>query len=188
MLTWGTISRDIGVGLRTPGSWDEPLGKRDLFGRRMVSFFSDVKRIKKLEADLAESEKDVAKLRKIVHELLHAFVCRLLRSNEYKRSLPEPFSLAWTVRWLAGLKVDHSEESMEAIMKETTDLDAKALTKFRSLLDGLFVKRYPYVDKVVNVFRHSPGDLMNILYDEIPPTPDQGPITPVKVCDSKLVL
>ncbi|GKB29466.1 hypothetical protein Tco_0868867 [Tanacetum coccineum] len=102
--------------------------------------------------------------------------------------MAEPFSLAWTAGCLAELKVDRSEESVEVIMKETTNLDAETLIKFRSLHDDLFIKRYPFVDKVVNAFRHSPSDLMNILSDETLPTQGQGPRTPVKVCELKLVL
>ncbi|GJT13453.1 hypothetical protein Tco_0860495 [Tanacetum coccineum] len=70
-----------------------------------------VERIKKQEADLAESEQDATGLRNNRKDL--AF--------RYKRSLAEPSSLSHTAGWLDGLKMDRPEESSVVILQGAMD-------------------------------------------------------------------
>ncbi|GKC25035.1 hypothetical protein Tco_1027185 [Tanacetum coccineum] len=87
------------------------------FGEEQVS------RIKKLEVDLAELEKEAHQLRnekedfvvkcgqgemvrqRLIHEYLPTFVRRLLQGVEYKGSLEETFSLPSATRWIKGISI-----------------------------------------------------------------------------------
>ena len=48
--------------------------------------------------------------------------------------------------------------------------------KLFAAYDELFVKRYPFVEKVAQAYRQSSAELQNLLPDETPPTPGQGPL------------
>ncbi|GKC17456.1 hypothetical protein Tco_1014238 [Tanacetum coccineum] len=69
------------------------------FGEEQVS------RIKKLEVDLAESEKEAHQLRNEKED----FVVKCGQGVEYKGSLEETFSLPSATRWIKGISIGLSE-------------------------------------------------------------------------------
>nr|GEW43343.1 hypothetical protein [Tanacetum cinerariifolium] len=67
---------------------------------------------------------------------------RLHLSNDYKQSLVEVFNQAIITGWSDGIKVGRLEEDIKAI-------------------DDMFVKSYPYMEKLVESFQLPLGDLQN---------------------------
>ncbi|GJX46751.1 hypothetical protein Tco_0271941 [Tanacetum coccineum] len=62
-----------------------------------------------------------------------------------------------------------SKEDLLDLMSRMEDFDAYADKKMRVEYDKLFEKRYPFVERIFNGFRHSMADLLKI-YPEPPPS------------------
>ncbi|GJU86460.1 hypothetical protein Tco_1294006 [Tanacetum coccineum] len=125
-------------------------------------------RIKELEEALAEKPDAL--------NLLPSVVKRLLSSFEYKKSLSQPFNLAIAVRWLEGVKVDRTDEEVQAILATTDNYDPNYSATFHSSFEALFTKKYSYVQKLKEVYRLPLGDLQNIWPDSEGPTLGGGPL------------
>ena len=121
-------------------------------------------------------EGEVARHR-LIRDYFPTFVRRLLQSAEYKQSLSVPFNLAIDAGWVKGISEGKSSEEVQAILEAVPHVDAGAPEKLFSIYDELFVKRYPFVDKVSQAFRSSSAELQNLLPDETAPTPGQGPLS-----------
>ncbi|GJX97235.1 hypothetical protein Tco_0353033 [Tanacetum coccineum] len=87
-----------------------------------------------------------------IRQLLPTVVQQLLASEEYKKSLLEPFNQAIITGWSEGVLVDRTEEKAQAILTTADDYDPECHAKFKSAFDRLFVKSYPYVEKLVASF------------------------------------
>ncbi|GKA01947.1 hypothetical protein Tco_0674612 [Tanacetum coccineum] len=87
-----------------------------------------------------------------IRQLLPTVFQRLLTSEEYKKSLLEPFNQAIIIGWSEGVLVDRTEEKAQAILTTGDDYDSECHAKFKSAFDRLFVKSYPYVEKLVASF------------------------------------
>ncbi|GKE22217.1 hypothetical protein Tco_1433729 [Tanacetum coccineum] len=90
-------------------------------------------------------------------------------SHEYKQSLSKPFNLVIQVGWAKGLIEERSKEDLLYLMSRMEGFDAYADKKMRVEYDKLFEKRYPFVERISNGFRHSMADLLKI-YLEPPPS------------------
>lgn len=160
-----------------------------------VTNSQQAERIKDLEARLAASEKDRAQLAKekedfvvqcgegevarhrLIRDYFPTFVRRLLQSAEYKKSLSIPFNLAIDAGWVRGIKEGRSPEAAKAIFDAAPGIDVDAPEKLFPVYDELFVKRYPFVEKVSRSYRQTSAELQNLLPDETSPTPGQGPLS-----------
>ncbi|GKB87826.1 hypothetical protein Tco_0960098 [Tanacetum coccineum] len=91
--------------------------------------------------------------------LLPTFVQRLLSSDEYKKSFSDVFNQAIAAGWSEGMKAELSDEDAEAILATAGDYDPECKSTFMLAFDALFVKRYPYVEKLAESFRLLLGDL-----------------------------
>ncbi|GKF66410.1 hypothetical protein Tco_0192927, partial [Tanacetum coccineum] len=72
------------------------------------------------------------------------------------------FNQAIITGWSEGVEVERSDEDAEAILATAVDYDPKCKSTFMSAFDGLFVKSYPYVKKLVESFWLPLGDLQNM--------------------------
>ncbi|GKD37032.1 hypothetical protein Tco_1257239 [Tanacetum coccineum] len=125
---------------------------------------------------LQEKEKLVAQLSQTemekfdcIRKLLPTVVSRLFQSYEYKQSLSEPFNLAIQVGWAKGLTEERSKEDLLDLMSRMEGFDAYADKKMYVEYDKLFEKRYPFMERISNGFRHSVVDLLKV-YPEPPPS------------------
>ncbi|GJY82081.1 hypothetical protein Tco_0494832 [Tanacetum coccineum] len=96
-----------------------------------------------------------------VRQLLPNVVQRLLSSEEYKKTLSDVFNQAIAAGWSEGVKVEHFDEDVEAILATAADYDPECKSTFISAFDALFVKKYSYVEKLIESFR-LPGDIQNM--------------------------
>ncbi|GKC30899.1 hypothetical protein Tco_1038193 [Tanacetum coccineum] len=119
----------------------------------------------KLVSQLGRAEKEKFDC---VRKLLPTVVERLLQSHEYKESLSEPFNLAIQAGWGKGLAEERSEENLLKLMGRMEGFDIYDDKKMKVEYDKLFEKRYPYVEKISQGFRHSVSDLLKI-YPDSPP-------------------
>ncbi|GJT74897.1 DNA-directed DNA polymerase [Tanacetum coccineum] len=142
--------------------------KEDLFDKKK----DQEEQIKKLEEALAsktcslsEAEKTVDNLKKdlerqtvdlgqaeivrhnYVRQLLLTVIQRLLASDEYKNSLSEPFNQVIAAGWSEGVKVDRTNEEIQAILATADNYDPECHSTFVSAFDALFTKSYPYVER-----------------------------------------
>ncbi|GJS89260.1 hypothetical protein Tco_0771896 [Tanacetum coccineum] len=106
--------------------------------------------IERLTVDLNQAE---VVRHNYVRQLLPTIVQRLLSSDEYKNSLSGISNQAIVARWSEGVEVERSDEDAEAILATAANYDPECKSTFMSTFDGLFVKSYPYVKKLVESFR-----------------------------------
>ncbi|GJX74089.1 hypothetical protein Tco_0312684 [Tanacetum coccineum] len=105
-----------------------------------------------------------------VRQLLPNVFQRLLSSEEYKKTLSDVFNQAIVAGWSKGVKVKHSDEDVEAILATAADYDPECKSTFISAFDTLFVKKYPYVEKLIESFCLPLGDLQNMWSEGKGPT------------------
>ncbi|GKB97794.1 hypothetical protein Tco_1076579, partial [Tanacetum coccineum] len=88
----------------------------------------------------------------------------------------EPFDQAIVVGWLEGVKVDRTKEEAQATLADADDYDPDCQATFKSDFDKLFVKSYPYMERLVEYFRLPLGDLQNMWPEGEGPTIGGGAI------------
>ncbi|GJW25342.1 hypothetical protein Tco_0039153 [Tanacetum coccineum] len=118
---------------------DDLLDKNKAQGERLN------RNLERLTVDLAQT--------KIVRHILPIVVQRLLSSDEYKKDLSDVFNQAIAAGWSKGVQVGRKDEEIQAILATAQDYDLECKSTFMSAFDGLFVKSYPYVEKLVESFR-----------------------------------
>ncbi|GJX38891.1 hypothetical protein Tco_0252194 [Tanacetum coccineum] len=94
-----------------------------------------------------------------IRQLLPTFVERLISSDEYKKSLSDVFNQAIAAGWSEGVKAERYDQDAEAILATAADYDPECKSTFMPAFDALFIKRYPYVEKLAESFRLLLGDL-----------------------------
>ena len=150
-------------------------------------------RIKLLEADLAKtrlllSDEEMAtqELRKekeriailagnaevdrnkIVNVFIPEMIRRLLGSHEYKTALAEPFNLYSQSGFLDGVSLGRKPEEVDKLLEEVEGLDLDADVKYQPLYDQLFVKEYPYVQKIRKTIYRTFDELVELHPDPAP--------------------
>nr|GEU68637.1 hypothetical protein [Tanacetum cinerariifolium] len=111
---------------------------------------------------------------KVIRVFVPAIVSRLHSSVEYHKSLVVHIGLCFTTGWLGGLGLGCKEEEISVMLANTSDLDIKGSKVCKDKNCKLFMKQYPYVQKVVDSYRLPLDDLTNIFLNVPPPTDDQG--------------
>ncbi|GJX33497.1 hypothetical protein Tco_0243352 [Tanacetum coccineum] len=114
--------------------------------------------IKQLEEDLASktssltsAQSSISSLRSDLERLtVDLSQAEIVRHNYVPQLLP------------TGVKAVLSEEEAEAFLATAVDYDPACKDTFISEFDSLFVKNYPYVEKLTESFRLSLGDLQNM--------------------------
>ncbi|GKC76603.1 hypothetical protein Tco_1127377 [Tanacetum coccineum] len=112
-----------------------------------------------LVAELAQAE---MVRHKIIRVFVSAVVSRLHSSVEYQKSLVVPIKLCFNAGWLGGLGLGHKEEEIAAMLANTSDLDIKGSKVWKDKQRELFMKQYPYVQKVADSYHLPLDDLTNI--------------------------
>ncbi|PWA98913.1 transposase (putative), gypsy type [Artemisia annua] len=133
------------------------------------------------EASLEESERKSAGLAKEVEKLTvassqaeilrHNYVRQLIptvikrfrESDEYQMAWAGVFNAALDAGWLAGLKLGRSEEEVAAYVAGNANFDMAGVESFRADYDEMFVRPFPYIERVASSFRLPLADIMNIL-------------------------
>nr|GEV33007.1 transposase (putative), gypsy type [Tanacetum cinerariifolium] len=108
-----------------------------------------------------------------IHKLFPTVVDRPFQSNEYKKSLSEPFNLAIQADWAKGLAEERSRENLLELISRMENFDAYADKKMYVEYNKLFEKRYPFMEKISRDFCHPVSDLLKV-YPNSPP-PEQAP-------------
>ncbi|PWA82844.1 hypothetical protein CTI12_AA174500 [Artemisia annua] len=75
----------------------------------------------------------------------------------------EVFNAALDAGWLAGLKLGRSEEEVAAYIAGNENFDMAAVQNFRAAYDEMFLRLFPYIERVASSFRLPLADVMNIL-------------------------
>ncbi|GKC82086.1 hypothetical protein Tco_1137803, partial [Tanacetum coccineum] len=107
------------------------------------------KDLERLTVDLGQAE---IVRHNYVRQLLLTVIQRLLASDEYKNSLSEPFNQVIAAGWSEGVKVDRTNEEIQAILATADNYDPECHSTFVSAFDALFTKSYPYVESLVESF------------------------------------
>ncbi|PWA65490.1 transposase (putative), gypsy type [Artemisia annua] len=133
------------------------------------------------EASLEESERKSAGLAKevekltvassqaeilrhnYVRQLIPTVVKRFRESDEYQMAWAGVFNAALDAGWLAGLKLGRSEEEVAAYVAGNANFDMAGVESFQADYDEMFVRPFPYIERVASSFRLPLADIMNIL-------------------------
>ncbi|GKC09053.1 hypothetical protein Tco_1000663 [Tanacetum coccineum] len=114
--------------------------------------------LERLTVDLSQAE---IVRHNYVRQLFPTVFQRLLSSNEYKRSLSDVFNQDIAAGWSEGLKIERTQEEVEAILAVVTDHNPHCKDTFMDTFDSLFTRSYPYVEKLTESFRLPLRDLQN---------------------------
>ena len=88
-----------------------------------------------------------------VRQLVPIVVRRHRESDEYQMAWGEAFNAAIDAGWLEGVKVGRRTEQIEEIVNSASGFDMPAALNFRTNYDAMFLKQFPYVEKVVASYR-----------------------------------
>ncbi|GJU89309.1 hypothetical protein Tco_1301732, partial [Tanacetum coccineum] len=103
-----------------------------------------------------------------IGKLLPTVARHLLNSHEYKESLSIPFNLAIQAGWAKGLAVKQSEGDLMDVLREVQGFDPHSDTRMTVEYDKLFIKTYPYVEKISGLPRRTVQELLK-MYPAPPP-------------------
>nr|GEV94060.1 hypothetical protein [Tanacetum cinerariifolium] len=152
----------------------------DALASKTSSLSEAEKTATQLKGDLERLTIDLSQAKVVrynyVRYLLPTVIQRLHSSDEYKKSLFEPFNQAIVIGWSEGVKVDRIEEEAQAILADVDDYDLDCQATFKLDFDELFVKSYPYVERPVESYRLPLGDLQNMWLEGEWPTVGDGAI------------
>ena len=97
-----------------------------------------------------------------VRQLVPTVVKRLQESDEYQMAWGEVFNAAIDTGWLEGVKVGRRPEQIEEIVNSASGFDMPAALNFRASYDAMFVRQFPFVEKIVASYRLPLADIMNV--------------------------
>ncbi|GKF48295.1 hypothetical protein Tco_0141546 [Tanacetum coccineum] len=84
--------------------------------------------------------------------------------------------IAIVIGWLEGVKLDRTEEEVQAILATVDNYDPECHSTFMSAFDELFTNSYPYVEKLTRSFQLPLGDLQNMWPEGEGPTNGGGSV------------
>lgn len=98
-----------------------------------------------------------------VRQLIPTVFKRFRESDEYQMAWADVFNAALNAGWVEGVKTGRTnQDEIDALLASKEDLDMAAVEGFQEAYDQMFVRPFPYLERIASSFRLPLADLMNI--------------------------